>query len=185
MSLLTYNELILLVEQGVIGPVPKDNINAASIDVRLSNIIHIESHAVPMEGRTVDLAIKQNISTEEVDMTEKGYYDLPPGHFCLAGTMEIFNLPNDIAAQFQLKSSSARNGLEHLKAGWCDPGWNGSSLTMEFKNELRTHWLRLRPGMKVGQVVFFRGAEVPTDASYASRGQYNNDRNAQPSKGIQ
>lgn len=185
MSLITYHELLDIVEQGVISPVPQENINAASIDVRLGNIIHIEAGVAQMHNRTVDLAAKENIQTIEIDMSERGYYDLPPGFFCLAGTMEVFNLPNDIAAQFQLKSSSARNGLEHLKAGWCDPGWSGSVLTMEFRNELRTHWLRLRPGMKIGQMVFFRGEPVPAAASYATRGQYNNDKTAQPSKGIQ
>jgi deoxycytidine triphosphate deaminase len=66
----------------------------------------------------------------------------------------------------------------------CDPGWTGSVLTLEFVNHLKYHSLKLRPGMRCGQIVLWRGEAVPAHASYAVRGRYNNDAAATPSKGV-
>ena len=87
---------------------------------------------------------------EPVDLLDCHYYDLAPGQFCLAATAETFYLPDNIAAEFKLKSSLARAGLNHALAGFADPGWTGSVLTLELTNTLRWHSLRLRPGMKAG-----------------------------------
>jgi deoxycytidine triphosphate deaminase len=38
--------------------------------------------------------------------------------------------------------------------------------------------------MKIAQMIFFKGDPVPPEHSYATKGQYNNQRNAQESKGI-
>ena len=74
---------------------------------------------------------------------------LQSGEFCLAETLELFNLPDDISCQFVLKSSRARSGLNHLLAGWCDPGWHGSKLTLDaLKNERLHHALPLWPGLE-------------------------------------
>ena len=78
----------------------------------------------------------------------------------------------------------ARAGLNHLNAGYCDPAWHGSALTMEYHNTLRHHTLVMRPGDKCGQMYFFRGEMVPELASYAVRGQYNGDGGVQASKGV-
>jgi deoxycytidine triphosphate deaminase len=66
----------------------------------------------------------------------------------------------------------------------CDPGWNGSVLTLEFVNHLKYHSLTLRPGMRCGQIVLWRGDPVPNHASYATKGRYNGDLTATPSKGV-
>lgn len=180
--LLTYNRLVELVNAGVIEGVPLENINGASIDLTLGPIIHREHCAHPFP--IVDLALKENIQTRPIDITKLGYYDVYPGQFILASTQEIFHLPSNIAGEFKLKSSAARNGLNHHLAGWCDPYWNGSVLTLEFKNNVEGHILRLRPGMKVGQFIAFEGEPVPEHAAYSIRGQYNGDRETTPSKGI-
>lgn len=117
-------------------------------------------------------------------VTIHGYYDLAPGQFCLGATQEVFNLPNDLVAEVKLRSSVARAGLNHSLAGWADPGFNGSVLTLELFNNLKYHWLRLRPGMKIAQVIFMRGEAVPDYASYSTRGRYNKDMSATPSKGV-
>jgi hypothetical protein len=66
----------------------------------------------------------------------------------------------------------------------CDPGWNGSVLTLELRSNLNSHMLLLTPGQKIGQIVFYAGAPVPKERSYATIGQYNGDKAAQPSRGI-
>jgi dCTP deaminase len=107
-----------------------------------------------------------------------------PGDFILVQTKETFNLPNDIAAQFLMKSSQARTGLNCLNAGLGDPGWNGSVYTIAMKNEAQYHEFILKVGMKIGQVQFTRVKPVPKDSSYAVKGQYNNTTEATPSRGI-
>lgn len=102
----------------------------------------------------------------------------------LAETVEVFNIPNYLAAEFRLKSSLARSGLDQSLAVWCDPGWHGSVLTLELKNVSQYHTLAFVAGMKIGQMVFFKGEPVPSDASYAVRGQYNNDKEVTQSKGV-
>lgn len=179
MSLLSYKELCELVEQNIITADPA-NINAASIDITLDSEIMIESSA----GQPIiDLAKKENIRTFKKDISDVGYL-LKPGEFILASSVEQFNLPNDIVAEYVLKSSQARNGLNHLLAGYADPGWHNSKLTLELHNVTQHHYLRINPGMKIGQIKFYRVTEVPEHASYASTGQYNGQQGVTASKGI-
>lgn len=131
----------------------------------------------------VDFSKKQPLSMKTVDISEKPYC-LAPGEVCLAHSVEIFNLPMHITAEFRLKSSQARVFLEHLHAAWCDPGWHGSALTLEFVNLSRFHRSMLVAGKKCGQVMFYRHKPVPHDKSYAVRGQYNNIAAVAQSKGV-
>ena len=178
--LLSYTELVDLVKAGVIDSDPA-NINGASIDVTLDRTLLLEKHHA-IEP-TIDLSRKQAPEMCSFLMSESGF-SLPPGHFVLANTRETFNLPNDIAAEFKLKSSVARAGLNHCLAGFCDPLWSNSKLTLELKNELQYHELLLKPGMKIGQVLFYRVTPVPTEHSYAVKGHYNNTLTVTESKGV-
>lgn len=178
MSLITHTELCELVEQGVITNVNPEQINSASIDVTLADGYLLEG--CPKDRNPILLGEKDTPSMRKAS----GWLTLAPGEFALAATEQIFHLPNDIAAIYVLKSSMARAGLNHLNAGYCDPGWNGSALTMEFHNTLRHHSLVLRPGDKCGQMYFFRGEVVPELQSYAVRGQYNADSGVQASRGV-
>lgn len=170
--LITYNGLVQLVQDGVIENVEPSQINAASIDVRLGSKILVEDYS--HKNCVMDFRARDEMHMREVIIPEEGI-EIPPGGIFLAQTLEKFNLPNDVAAEFKLKSSTARRFLQHMLAGWCDPGWHGSVLTLEFQNASQHHWIRLRTGDAVGQVVFFNGEAVPQDRSYAVRGRYNND----------
>lgn len=178
--LMSYTELCLLIEAGVINA-PESAVNATSIDVRLGEWVHVER--APHGGGVVDLMHRDAPSMSPIRMTDAGYA-LQPAEFVLAHTLESFHLPNDISAEFKLKSSLARSGLQHALAGWCDAGWHGSQLTLELTNATREHRLLIRPGMKVGQVIFYRHREVPDHASYARKGQYNGDQGAVANKGL-
>lgn len=183
MGILTYEELCALVASGFVRGVPMAHIGAASIDLTLASMLWVES---PPRGgpNVVDLMADDTPALEPVDLLKRGHYDLRPGEFCLASSVETFHLPNDLAGQVSLRSSLARSGLTHNMAGFVDPGFCGSVITLELVNVLRFRALRLRPGLKIAQVAFFRGAPVPKHASYASRGRYNFDLTAQPSKGL-
>jgi dCTP deaminase len=185
--LLSYNQLIALVEDGVIQGSNPESVNSASIDIHLGKTILVER--APRRGtvlqligtdeptlhsdEVIDYAQRQPLNMEEVDITNG--YVLRPGEFILAHSLEVFNLPEFISAEYKLKSSMARIGLEHLTAGWCDAGWQGSVLTLEFKNMTQWHSIRLEPGLAIGQMVFFAHEPVPDDRSYAARGRYNGD----------
>lgn len=182
MTLCTYTKLHQLIENGLLEGVPLENINGASVDLTLADTLWIEDQGA--SGNVVDLAAKETPTLQKIVMHPEGHYDLMPGEFCLAASREVFDVPLHVGGKFLVKSSLARSGLNHLLAGWIDPGWHGSALTLELHNCLRHHALRLRPGMKIGQAVFWAGDPVPLDKSYQVRGQYNLDREAQPSKGV-
>lgn len=175
--LLSHDDLMVLIETNVIEHAKKTAVNAASIDIHLGRRILIErgssvdDHPIPV----IDYTKRQRPVMWEYDMPDDGYV-LQPGEFILAQSVEVFNLPDDLSAEYKLKSSMARIGLEHMNAGWCDAGWHGSVLTLEFKNMLNNHAIRIRPGDAIGQMIFFRHAVVPRDKSYAARGRYNNDK---------
>lgn len=179
MSLVSYTDLVLLVERGVINA-PLEHINGSSIDLTLGEHIMVEK--VGKAHNSINLMAKETIAMTEVRLSEDGY-DLKPDQFILASTAETFNLPNNIAAEYKLKSSLARSGLEHMLAGWCDPGWTNSKLTLELKNATQYHNLLLKPGMKIGQIVFWQCEPVPEEESYAVKGQYNEQDKATESKG--
>ena len=153
----------------LVWPFVPELLNPASLDLRLGDRLMIE---VSDKRELIDIDIS--------DRTKKDPYYLAPSEFVLGETVETFNLPDNISAQFVLKSSRAREGLNHLLAGWCDPGWHGSRLTLELKNERRYHGLHLYPGLKIGQMVFHRMSAVPS-ISYAVTGNYNNHLRVMPS----
>lgn len=153
----------LIRHQDMVQNYDSDLLNPASLDVRLGNSLLLES----VERSSM---IPLDISR----YTPEHPYELVPGQFVLADTIEIFSLPEDIAAFFHLKSSRAREGYENLLAGFCDPGWTNSTLTLEIKNARQIQKLPLWPGMKIGQMIFHRMSTRPA-RSYATVGHYNND----------
>jgi dCTP deaminase len=179
MALLSYERLLKLREEKVIENVPMENVNAASIDITLDRHVMVENDG----GSLVFLNRKETLSFREMEISDKGLI-LYPGEFILASSVEVFNLPNNIAAEYKLKSSLARCGLNHMLAGWCDPGWTGSKLTLELHNCTSHHPLVINHGMKIGQMVFWECEEVPEQFAYGSRGQYNNQSKVTSSKGL-
>jgi dCTP deaminase len=93
----------------------------------------------------------------------------------------MFFLPNNLSAEYKTKSTMARNGLDHALAGWCDAGWNSSVLTLELKNQTRNHHIILKPGMKIGQMIFHRHEDAGY-FSYSAKGSYNGDATVQAGK---
>ena len=175
--LVSYNELCEFVERGVIEGVDLDDVNGTSIDVYLGNIIMVERSNESM-NQVVSLLDKHALNMTKVDI-KNHYYDLRPGEFILAHTIEKFNLPADVSAEFKLNSSGARIGLENALATWCDPHWNGSVLTLELKNLTQWHSIRLHDGVRIGQMIFHKSEPVPKDRGYSVRGRYNNDSSVQ------
>lgn len=174
MSLLSYSQLLKLVEEGVITNVTEADINSSSIDLTLGEKILCEKPRAEHNCHVRFMKNREALYLDEFNIRTVPYA-LLPGEFILAQSQQVFYLPNYISAEYKLKSSMARCGLEHLNAGWCDAGWNGSVLTLELKNMTRNHTLVLEAGMPIGQMVFFEHVPVPVSKSYAVRGRYNGD----------
>jgi dCTP deaminase len=168
--ILSDTEIHDLIEQGMVQHHQPELINPASLDLRLGDLIMLESVE---SHQMIPLSIK--------DYTAEHPYQLVPGQFILAQTIETFVMPEDVAGLFFLKSSRAREGYENLHAGYADPGWHGSALTLELKNARQLQPLPIYPGLKIGQMVFFRMSRRPA-LSYAQVGHYNNDKLVSASK---
>ena len=121
--ILADTEIHDLIQAGMVQHYLPELINPASLDLRLGNLIMLES-----------VESHQMIPLDISKYTAEHPYNLVPGQFILAQTIEVFHMPEDIAGLFFLKSSRAREGYENLHAGYADPGWHGSALTLELKN---------------------------------------------------
>lgn len=173
--LIAGEELHELIDDGVIDAL-HENVGASSIDVRIGDQIWRES----LGGGICHLAEKEPMSMTP----DSGRLVLDCGEFALAHTVETFNLPDDVSCEFKLRSSCARAGLNHALAGWADAGFHGAQLTLELKNQTQHHTLVIEPGMRIGQMIFYRHADAGTN-SYRHRGRYNHQRGATQSKGAE
>jgi len=161
----------LCLTRGMVVPYNEELLNPASLDVTLGGTLLVEvEHTAELQPLDISAS------------TQGQPYYLAPGEFVLAQTSELFNIPEDICAQFILKSSRAREGIEHLLAGFADAGFNNSVLTLELQNARRLHSVAIWHGMKIGQLVFMQMSALP-EVSYAVKGHYNSDPTVKASRG--
>lgn len=170
MTILPDVEIMTLVRRSLVSPFDVDLLNPASLDVRLGSNLLIE---LPSTTQLVPYSI--------ADCSKEKPYMLQPHEFVLAETLEEFKLPDCIAGQLALKSSRAREGIEHLLAGYIDPGYQGR-LTLELQNARCLHPVPLWPGMRIAQIVFHKLSMLPAK-DYSMTGRYFNDKTVQGSKG--
>jgi dCTP deaminase len=166
-----------------LDPYEPDMIQPSSIDVRLDRFFRLfDNHKYPV----IDPAQDQPDLTRLVETEGDEPFVLHPGEFVLGSTYESVALPDDVAARLEGKSSLGRLGLlTHSTAGFIDPGFTGH-VTLELSN-VATLPIQLWPGMKIGQLCFFRlssPAENPYGSSvYGSR--YQGQRGPTASRSFQ
>ena len=143
-------------------------VQPSSVDVRLDRYFRLfDNHKYPF----IDPAEDQPDLTHLVEVAPDEPFILHPGEFVLGSTYETVTLPDDIAARFEGKSSLGRLGLlTHSTACFIDPGFSGH-VTLELSN-VATLPIKLWPGMKIGQLCFFR-LTSPAENPYGS-GAYGN-----------
>ena len=149
-------------------------VQPSSIDVRLDKLFRLfDNHKYAV----IDPAEEQPDLTHFVEVPSGEPFVLHPGEFVLGSTYEQVTLPDDVAARLEGKSSLGRLGLlTHSTAGFVDPGFSGH-VTLELSN-VATLPIKLWPGMKVGQLCFFRlssAAEQPY-GSTATGSRYQGQR---------
>ncbi len=164
----------------VIEPYDEAMIQPSSIDFRLDRFFRVfENHRYPH----IDPAADQSDLTREVEPTGDEPFILHPGEFVLGSTFEVVTLPDDLAARVEGKSSLGRLGLlTHATAGFVDPGFSGH-VTLELAN-VATLPIKLYPGMKIGQLCFFR-LSSPAEHPYGSEkygSRYQGQRGPTPSR---
>nr|WP_199861895.1 dCTP deaminase [Frigoribacterium sp. CFBP 8766] len=166
--MLSDHDIKLELDAGRIGLDPYDSslIQPSSIDVRLDRLFRLfDNHKYPF----IDPAAEQPELTRLVETPADEPFILHPGEFVLGSTYERVTLPDDVAARLEGKSSLGRLGLlTHSTAGFIDPGFTGH-VTLELSN-VATLPIKLWPGMKIGQLCFFR-LSSPADHPYGS-GEY-------------
>ena len=151
----------------VIRPWPDDScIQPASVDIHLDTKIRVFRPWI--SPFYIDLRQPLDGLTDLEMIPANGHFALGPGQFVLGSTVEYVELPNDIMARLEGKSSLGRVGLLiHATAGYVDPGWKGH-LTLELSN-VSTIPILLYPGMKISQISFHR-LTTPAARPYGSPG---------------
>ena len=135
--------------RGGVMPFLEECINPASIDLRIST-----TKVITLQGT-------EHRNPERVVLN--------PGDAVLVCTIEYITMPIVYAGVVYLKSSLAREGLDHALAGFVDPGFEGQ-LTLE----LHAHCpIVLTHGQRVIQLVLNRLEEKP---EMAYNGRYQGQR---------
>jgi len=158
-------------------------VQPSSVDVRIDRYFRVfENHRYPH----IDPSVEQAELTRLVEPEGDEPFILHPGEFVLGSTYEVVSLPDDVSARLEGKSSLGRLGLlTHSTAGFIDAGFSGH-VTLELSN-VATLPIKLWPGMKIGQLCFFR-LTSPAEAPYGSGAQgsrYQGQRGPTPSRSFQ
>ena len=151
-SVLSDGTIMRLVREGRIRIDPWDEslVQPASVDLRLGDSFRVfHNH----RASAIDLRDPPQHLTEEVKVEPDQPFVIHPGEFALGRTLEWVELPDDVVARIEGKSSLGRLGLiVHATAGFCDPGWKGT-LTLELANLTRVP-IKLYSGLAIAQLSF-------------------------------
>lgn len=130
----------------IIQPLPsQEQIQPSSIDLRLGNEYLSPIH----QQETIDL--KNN--EPKYQKLNGDAIMLPANEFILATTKEWIEIPNNLIARVEGRSSIGRLGITvHITAGFIDAGFKGN-ITLEIKN-LSTNNIILYEDMRICQLVF-------------------------------
>jgi len=164
----------------VIEPFDPDGLQPSSVDLRIDRWFRVfRNHTLG------HIDVKQNLEelTQLIEADDDDPFMLHPGEFVLGSTLERVEVPDDLVARLEGKSSLGRLGLLiHSTAGFVDAGFAGQ-LTLELSN-VSSLPITLYPGMKIGQISF-QQMTTPADRPYGSGelgSKYLNQRGPMPSR---
>jgi dCTP deaminase len=139
----------------VLEPLTEKSIQGASIDCRLG-----DHFLMVDEQKMTNIDFDTPIQYREVIADS---IIIPPHSFILATTIEYLEIPDDLTAFIEGRSSIGRIGLFIQNAGWVDPGFKGK-LTLELYNA-NSLPIKLEAGRRICQFVFC-SMDHPADAPY-------------------
>ncbi len=167
MSVLSDRDIRVEIEGGRVRIDPYDpvDLQPSSVDLHLDRSFRVfRNNRYPY----IDVRALQPDLTELLHIERDEPFILHPGEFVLGQTLEWVELPDDLVARLEGKSSLGRLGLLiHSTAGYVDPGWKGN-LTLELSNVANLP-IALYQGMRIGQISFFRMSS-PVERPYGSPG---------------
>ncbi|MFQ3295218.1 MAG: dCTP deaminase [Halobacteriales archaeon] len=127
-------------------------VQPASVDLRLGKeFLEFEHTNIPCIHPDSEREVEEYVSETTIDDDDE--FILHPGDFILGTTMERVEVPADIIAHVQGRSSIGRLAVVvHATAGIVDPGYRGQ-ITLELSN-LGTAPVALTPGTRISQLIF-------------------------------
>jgi len=153
----------------VIDPLdePELQIQPASVDLRLGReFLEFERTNIPCIHPESEAEVAEYVT--ETVVPEGDEFILHPGDFVLGTTVERVEIPRDLIAHVEGRSSLGRLAIVvHATAGLCDPGYQGQ-ITLELSN-LGAAPVALAPGMRISQLTF-------TELSSPAERPYGEDR---------
>jgi dCTP deaminase len=160
---------------------PELQIQPASVDLRLGReFLEFERTNIPCIHPDSEQEVDEYVAETVIDANAE--FILHPGDFVLGTTKERVEIPPDLLAHVEGRSSLGRLAVViHATAGVVDPGYRGQ-ITLELSN-LGTAPVALRPGMRVSQLIFTE-LKSPAERPYGSeRGsKYQDQRGPQASR---
>jgi dCTP deaminase len=165
MSVLSDRDIRTSIEAGeiVIKPYDPKDLQPSSVDLHLDRRFRVFRNN---RYAYIDVRNPQPDLTELLTIENDEPFVLHPGEFVLGQTLEWTELPNDLVARLEGRSSLGRLGLLiHSTAGYVDPGWKGN-LTLELSNVANLP-IALYYGMSIGQISFFKMSS-PVERPYGS-----------------
>jgi dCTP deaminase len=164
-SVLSDRDIRAALDAGAVQIRPYDpvDLQPSSVDLHLDHAFRVfRNNRYPF----IDVRQPQPDLTELLRIEDDEPFILHPGEFVLGQTLEWVELPNDLVARLEGRSSLGRLGLLiHSTAGYVDPGWKGN-LTLELSNVANLP-IALYAGMRIGQISFFKMSS-PVERPYGS-----------------
>src|SRR3954453_10187760 len=162
----------------VFDPYDESLVQPSSVDVRVDRSFRVFNNS---RYPFIDVRKPMENLTELVTVEDEEPFVLHPGEFVLGQTLERVQLPDDLVARLEGKSSLGRLGLLiHSTAGFVDSGFSGN-LTLELSNVANLP-ITIYYGMPIGQISFMR-MDGPVENTYGSRGnKYQGQTEPTPSR---
>jgi len=167
--ILSDTDILARLHEGDLVIDPLDDVDQqvqpASVDLRLgSEFLEFQRTNISCIHPTREEEVGEYIS--ETVVAEGDEFILHPGDFVLGTTKERIEMPVDLVANVEGRSSLGRLAVVvHATAGFVDPGYRGQ-VTLELSN-LGTAPVALTPGMRVSQLVFTE-LTSPAERPYGS-----------------
>jgi dCTP deaminase len=183
--ILSDGDILRRLEAGDLVIDPIDDIDMqvqpASVDLRLGEeFLEFQRTNIPCIHPNREEEVGDYV--QETIVNEGDEFILHPGDFVLGTTKERVDIPADLIAHVQGRSSLGRLAVVvHATAGIVDPGYRGQ-ITLELSN-LGTAPVALSPGMRVSQLIFTE-LSAPAERPYGSDrdSKYQNQSGPQASR---
>ena len=169
--ILSDDDILARLETGDLVVDPIDDLDMqvqpASLDLRLGEeFLEFQRTNISCIHPNREAEVSEYVTETRVPEGEE--FILHPGHFVLGTTKERVEIPPDLLATVEGRSSLGRLAIViHATAGIVDPGYEGQ-ITLELSN-LGTAPVALKPDMRISQLTF-------TKLSSAAERPYGEER---------